>query len=131
MTMTRSVSRLALWFGVLGGVSAWTVHLWAGYALVEVACRTGFPGFSLLGISGVEVLLALVTVAMALVALAATYVAYRARRQLQEGRRGDVGQPRGQGEFMARAGLLMSGLFVAVIVVEAVPALFLRECGWT
>ncbi len=122
-------SRRELWFAVLGGMSAWAVHFWVGFALVEIDCRTTFPAFSALGLGGLELLLLLITLVFGGVALAAAVVSWR----VQE-RAGTVAEPDGDGPhalaaFMGRTGLYMSGFFLAAIVLAAVPAFLLRGCG--
>lgn len=122
-------SRRELWFAVLGGMSAWAVHFWAGFALVEIACRTEFPAFSALGLSGVQVLMTAITLLFGGVAAAAAVVSWRV-----QARAGAVADPDGDGPhalaaFMGRTGLYLSGFFLAAIVLAAVPAFVLRGCG--
>ncbi len=70
-----AVTRLpALWFGLLGGVSAYAAHLVASFWAVPFACARGGPG-----------LLHLLAAAMALVAATATAVAVAAWRRLGAG----------------------------------------------
>lgn len=62
-------SPLALWFGFLGGMSAYFLHLIAAYWFVPFACRLG-----------TRLPLSLGTVALAAVAAAATWTAWRVLR---------------------------------------------------
>ncbi len=117
-----AVSELALWFGVLGGFLAWAAHLGVSYSLVPYVCGTGR-----------EWALHLVTVGTAAVAAAATGVAWRARSRLDgngEDRSGEEGVARrlGRQRFLAVAGLLLSGFFLALILVEGLPALLMDAC---
>jgi hypothetical protein len=128
-TLIAGSRRRELWFAVLGGMSAWAVHFWAGFALVEIACRTTFPAFSALGLGGLELLMAAITLLFGGVAVAALVVSWRVRE-----RAGAVAEPDGDGPnalatFMGRTGLYLSGFFLAAIVLAAVPAFVLQGCG--
>lgn len=158
----------AVWFGVMGGMTAWVLHLGASYAVVPYVCGTG-----------AEWLLHVLTAGLGAVGLAATMAAWRAHRRVRVGlrERNDEGRhfresaggagpgapgpaahdagsgrypaargaptdrpapgaERGSGwledpetalgrryNFLAVAGVLMSGFFTTLIVVEGFPAL--------
>jgi putative membrane protein len=129
---SAKVRSAAIAFGFLGGIVAWTLHLAVSYALVPFVCGTGR-----------EWLLHLLTGAAAGVAAVATGVAWDARRRIGESAGTDVrggGEPtdepalrarRVQG-FLAFSGILLSGFFLLLIVVEGLPALLARDpCGLT
>jgi putative membrane protein len=107
-----------LWFGILGGLVAWIAHLGTSYALVPWVCATG----------RIPVLHGL-TVLMALVAAAATLVAARRWRGAgtsgtppEAGARVPVERHRLEG-FLGLFGLILSGFFLVLILVEGLPAL--------
>lgn len=119
------VGRPTLWFGVLGGAIAWTLHLMLAYATAEFGCIGRLGDQSYLGISTVAWLELALTVAMASASSAATAVAYRSHRRLHSN-----AETAGPDEKpIALAGLLMSGLFTLIILFESIPILFyLRAC---
>lgn len=116
------VSEVGLWFGALGGFTAWAAHLGVSYALVPYVCGTGR-----------EWALHLATAALAAVAATATGVAWRARSRLGEdgGGAGDgeeAGRKLGRQRFLAVGGILLSGFFLGLILVEGLPALIMDAC---
>ncbi|HEY8475495.1 MAG TPA: hypothetical protein VIN09_01355 [Chloroflexota bacterium] len=114
----RTVSMARLWFGLLGGHAAWSLHLLLAYFIASLACLPT-AGFQVFEVDGFGLLIVLLTVAMGLVALAAAVAAFRAWRW--SGARGWRG-------FMALVGLLLDGLFFATIVAQGVPLLYLDPC---
>src|SRR5687768_10869842 len=129
-TVTREVrvSRGALWFGLLGGAVAWTVHLMLAYAAAEFGCVGRLGERSYLGISLVAWLELALTVATTMAAGAATVVAYRSHRRL----RSDDAEEDAAGaaeRYTAWAGLLTSALFTFIILFESIPILYyLHSC---
>ena len=120
-----SVSRRALWFGLLGGAVAWTLHLMASYVVAEFGCVMASQSGSGGGITATVVLLTIVSVVCLAGAVAATAVAYRSLSRLRDRSADDADAER----FMARAGLIASGLFAFIVAVESVPILFfLSRC---
>jgi hypothetical protein len=116
------VGRKALWFGLLGGAVAWTVHLLFAYVVAEFGCigRLGESGY--LGVSFVAWLELALTVATTLVAGAATAVAYCLDRRLRTN--AATGAEDAPMQYTARAGLLASGTFTLVILFESIPILY-------
>ena len=115
-----------LWFALLGGPAAWTIHLLASYPLVPLACslQTTTP-------------LNLVTAGTALLALAAGLTGWRAWRRLRSDRTAEGGtntadddilDARGRARFMAVAGSILAVFFTYVIVVEGLPPLLQDPC---
>lgn len=114
----EATSAVPLWFGVLAGPIAWTVHLLLSYALLPLACA-----------SGLLILLHAVTLATALVTAAAGFVAYRRQSEPGTDDRGGVrGPSTGYVRFMARSGVALSALFLFVILLEGLPVFFLGPC---
>lgn len=126
---TAGSSQREIWFAVLGGMSAWAVHFWAGFALVEIACRTTFPAFSALGLSGLELLLAAVTLVFGGITVAAAVVAWRVRERAGAVADPDSDGPHALAAFMGWTGLYLSGFFLVAIVLAVIPALVLRGCA--
>lgn len=139
LVQDHGIGRGELLFGLLGGAVAWTVHLMAVYAIGEWGCVSRSMEGRFLGIAGIAWLLIAVTVGAGLASAAAALVAYRSEQRLrpaEEEGDSDEGVPREEAEvhsyqlFTARSGMIMSGLFTFVIVVESVPVFFfLRGCS--
>jgi hypothetical protein len=104
-----------LWFGVLGGLVAWTLHLVLGFALITGACGDGGDGT---GGTGVALVFLALTVALAAVAGLATLAALRVWRTETGWRR-----------FMGFFGALLDGLGLATIALGGTQLLFLRPCA--
>lgn len=128
-TATASeISRASLWFGLLGGAIAWTIHFMLAYTIAEFGCVSGLGQRSYWNISLVAWLELAVTAVASSVAAAATAVAYRNQVCLLSispttTNSVDVEQ------YTARAGLFTSGIFSFVILFESIPIFFyLRNC---
>jgi hypothetical protein len=110
---TRSV-----WFALLGGHMAWSFHLLLGYFVLVMSCYPGL-GFRLLGMNGFSVLFLALTLMTALLAAAATVAGWRTWQQNEATWRGSL----------ALMGMLLSGLFFATILLQAVPLHYLQPCS--
>ena len=109
---------LGLWFGILAGPLAWTVHLLLSYALLSLACSTGLGW-----------ILHAVTLLTAALTGWAGLVAHRAWQRHRADPRDGVRGPRsGWRRFMALAGVVMSALFFAAILLEGLPVAILSPC---
>jgi hypothetical protein len=117
-THRREVSLPLLWFSVLTGPLAWTLHLLVSYPLVPVACAADQPW-----------LLHAVTIATELITIAAAYVGYRGWQESRsDPDTGVRGRASGYRHFLSLSGLLMSLLFILVILFEGLPAVLLSPC---
>ena len=127
--LSRPSLNLWLWFGLLGGALAWLVHLLVSYALAEFGCVGGMSDAGFLGLSGVAWWECVASVLLILTAAGATYVANRHKRYYADevaASRVESSDPR---VFMARSGVLASGVFVFIIAVQSLPILFyLQGC---
>lgn len=125
---TNQVSRPSLWFGLLGGAAAWTIHLMFAYVAAEFGCVSRFSEHRYLGISSVAWMVLVLTAVTAIASAIATVVAYRSHRRLQGGANGS--DPARLAESnTARAGILTSAIFTFVILFETIPIFFyLRDC---
>ena len=114
------------WVGVVAAPLAWVFQLIAGYAFQEAGCAP---------ISGMPVLdvdtepwigaISLVAVVAALVGIAASVVTLRGATADPET------DPRGRIAFMGDAGIVVSVIFLAVIVLGAVALPSLDACSPT
>ncbi len=122
-----------LWFGLLLGPLAWTVQELASYAITAHACfpardqRFALPiGRAADWHHAVQVgtiLLGVAALALALWGWRAISAAERAQPEHQA----EVGE--GRTRFMALAGLLVSGIFLLNLLLNAVPLFFLDGCA--
>lgn len=121
-----------IWFGWLGGGSAWVLHLMGTYAIAEFGCAGVLHGVRWLGINATCWILLLVSLFLAAVAAAAAWTAHR--MDVDAGR----AAPRSEGGetderrpvlFAGHTGMVMSGWFLFIILVESVPIFFfLQTC---
>lgn len=120
-TIEAGSGPIRLWTGLLGGAMAWLVHFLLVYVISEWRCVPPLPEVQVMGMTGTAWLLLAVSVVMLAAACGATLLAY-----WNDGSRADdAGTERnGAQPFMARTGMLTSGLFAFIILVESVPILF-------
>lgn len=110
-----------LLLGLLGGGTAWALHLCASYFLVAHGCAREWPALGLL--------LGLVTLAGATGAVAAGVAAGRAwrsepaRATLEEP---DPGEP---ARFVSGVGVRLAGLFAFMILLAGAAPLVLSPCA--
>lgn len=124
----RPASRAALWFGLLGGAFAWTIHLVAAYGIAEFGCAGRLAEHEYLGITSVAWFELALSIATTLVATASTIMAYRTFRRLRSTAARDDTHVAAE-RNTARAGLLTSGTFTFIIIFESIPILYyLHHC---
>lgn len=121
------VNRALVWFVLLGGATAWTLHLLLAYAVAEFGCLSGMGETRVGGLTLVAWMLLGVSVLAAGIAGVAIVVSLRFHRRL---RAAEVG---GEGErataFSVRLGLISNVVFAGVIIVQTIPIFYyLREC---
>ena len=117
-----------LWFGALGGHTAWTAQLLLSYFVVSLACRAPSADFRLFGVDGYQLLLVALTVLPTVVALGATLVGYRAWRSARVSPRAEAAGTADWRGFLGLFGALLSGLFVATILVTGLSFIYLEPC---
>jgi hypothetical protein len=110
-----SASRRTLWIAAVLAPVAWATDLEASYAVAARACLDG-PGHRV----------ALLLVPLAAVAVSVLGAVLSARGWMRkEAGAAETWPP---DHFLAVCGLLTSGFFIFVILVQAIPALVLRVC---
>jgi len=124
-SVARRAAPWLLWFAVLGGVAAWTVHLLVAWGLEEIACASGSRSSDILGVPLAAVIAAATLLPLA-VAVAALVVAWRLWRRTEAAADGEVRM--GRASFMALVGLWADALFTLNILYGAVALLFIRPC---
>jgi len=123
------VSRYQLWFGMLGGAIAWSVHIVAASLTAEWGCLGGIDRWEYMGITSVAWMILGWSLAMTIIAAVATGIAYGNHRRLSNVKPKGPTDPAETSRFLAYVGMLASGVFLAIILVQSVPILFyLTEC---
>jgi hypothetical protein len=112
----------ALWFGLFGAPAAWALQLMASYALTAHACFPGATPLASPAAGGSWTAALLVGVAALAASLAAGATAWGSWRSTHVG-------PERRTRFMALAGLLLSGIFLLGVLMNAIP-LFLAPSCW-
>jgi Mn2+/Fe2+ NRAMP family transporter len=115
---------MRVWIGVLGAPAAWAVQHVTGYALTEATCDEA-------GTSGWDVHMDLWTIvvtaaaaAVALAAMATAIATFRATREAES----EGEPPRARIHFLAVIGITIGPLFLAMILMSGLGAVFLTEC---
>jgi hypothetical protein len=118
-------------FGVLGAPLAWTLQHVAGISLTFADCGMALPGGS--GPAGSQAPVALnswtlvATIAAAVVALLAGFSAVGAWRATREAG-ADTGPPDGRVHFLAVVGMTITPLFLCIILMSGLTAVFMPNC---
>jgi hypothetical protein len=122
-----NVSRCGLWFGMWGGGVAWLLHLLLVYVIAEFGCISGLGEVRAAGITVVAWLLLGASLLTLALGGGAVLAAIRNRKGAKA-----AGQsaPADDAElFLARAGLITSGVFWGIIFVQSIPIFFfLKDC---
>jgi hypothetical protein len=117
------INRTALWYGALGGMLAWTLHILLAYLIAEFGCETGqdahvyagvmLPAWLLLGMSAIMIVLS----------AGSTASAYACLRRIRASNSDDTLRSESQ-HYLARAGVISGALFTLIIVVQTIPTFF-------
>jgi hypothetical protein len=113
-----SATRRTLWIATVLAPLAWAVDLEASYAVAARACAS--PGLVH------RIALWMVPLAAAAVSALGAVLSVRGWRR-QEAGAAETWPP---DHFLAVCGLLTSGFFIFVILVQAIPTLVLRACDY-
>jgi hypothetical protein len=117
-----------LWFGVLGGAVAWTLHTLVDWGIDETVCRAGST--ELAGVP-LKPLLVATTLAFLLLAVVSCIVAWRQWQVLRAAEGADpLSELRLQrASFMALVGFAANVVFVLILVCTAIAVLVFPVCG--
>lgn len=122
-----------LWFGVLGGAVAWSLHTVADWGIDETVCRSGHA--EMVGVPLRPLLFGLALFFLA-VTVVATVVSFRHWRRLSAGplpgeEEGDelAALRRRRAGFMAQVGFVANVLFGLMLVLSAIAVLILPVCA--
>ncbi len=126
---TPPVSRATSRFSLLAGGIAWFLHLIAVYVIGEFGCVAGWGEWIVGGLSMVAWSLIAATVLTAALAGAAALTAVRSRKLLGMALGDDEAVQVENRAFVARLAFLANGVFLFVILVQAIPIFhFLQAC---
>jgi len=123
-------SSKTLWFGMFASPVFWSLHLLIGYSVSEAACMTNLLGFPIFGISALLVFLVALTL-LAMVGIAwNAWWSFRSWRfyARQNPEEEFPLQAYDRDEFLALSGLLLSGIFFFLLLINLYPILVLRPC---
>jgi hypothetical protein len=117
-----------LWFGVLGGAAAWSLHTLVDWSIDETVCRSGSTE-----VAGVPMkpLLVVTTLAFLLIAVVSCVVAWRQWHVLRAAEGSDdVSALRLQrASFMALVGFAADVVFVLILICTAIAVFVFPVCG--
>jgi hypothetical protein len=117
-----------LWFAVLGGAVAWSLHTIVDWGLEETVCRAGHD--EVLGVP-LRPLLLVLSLLFLLMAVASTLVAYGLWRRLDAAPADDdLGVlRRRRASFMALIGVVLGLLSTTMIAMSTVAVLVIPVCA--
>jgi hypothetical protein len=107
----------ALWIAVLGSAVVWFLQLQTSYSLVTWACSTG----SLWSLHAASVL-------FLVLAAVPGWIAWKEWSASSAGAIERTSAGAGRRRFMAMLGLLLTGLFLLLIIAQAIPSFFFDPC---
>jgi hypothetical protein len=128
----RQPSNVLVWFGVLGGALAWATQMVAGLGFTFAQCNAP-PGRWQLPVQAWQFWLAVAGVLVGLASVAVCVRLYRQTRDIDDAAETErLGRgtppPVGRINFLATTGLLVNALALAIMIMTAVGAPFLRLC---
>lgn len=130
--MSRQPSTVLVWFGVLGGAVAWAIQMVAGLGFTFAQCNAP-PGRWELPVQEWQFWLAVGGVVVGLASVAVCVRLYRQTRDVDDAAETErLGRgtppPVGRINFLATTGLVVNTLALAIMIMTAVGAPFLRLC---
>lgn len=119
MSVVESARRggIRLWFAVLAGIGAWTVHLLTLASVARFACTEPAMIWVMHGVTVVTVLVTLLAMR-----LCVTTIRVSADDE-------DAATVSGNTRFLGVFGLMTGAISLALIVLEGTYVLFLSPCG--
>ena len=110
-------------FAAGAGPAAWVLHFMGSYAIVALACTTGW--------NGAPSMLVIATVLLALLAAASAVVGYRGWRESRAPQQLDaaLNEPGGWRGFMLTSGIVLGALSALSIVLQGASTLLAPFCS--
>ena len=121
MTRGGFLTHALLWAGLLAAPLAWAGQLIVGYGVEEADCSAGGRMWGIETNTWEIALLAATVVVALLGCAAAVFVLVGIRRRGRD--------PLGRLEFMAGGGILISGIFLALILLGGAASVYLEPCS--
>jgi hypothetical protein len=116
--LPRLLHGLKVWYAVVGGIGAWTVHMLFLSSFVQYTCNEGHVGW-------VHHVVTAVTAAATVLSMVLAWSLVR------EGADADEAAPsyEGRTRFLGMAGLLIGAINLALILLEGSYVFFLKPCA--
>ncbi|GAA2706352.1 hypothetical protein ACFY2R_27670 [Micromonospora olivasterospora] len=121
----RLAGGLLLWYGVLGGAVAWSVHALAAWSLSELACASGSERVAAVPLWEA---VGLAVVIPGLAAVGSLLVAVLAWRRTTRARPAGGDSALGRSRMLAAVGIWSNLLFLTIIALGGVAVLVLPPC---
>lgn len=121
-----------LWFGVLGGAVAWSLHTVTDWGIDETVCRSGNDSIGPVPLRPLLFVLAVVFLGFSVAAMAVAFVQWRrlegatARDGMADGQVQALRRRRAA--FMAVIGFVANILFALMLAASAIAILILPAC---
>ena len=119
--MQRSFSPMKLGYSVLVGPILWFAYFIFVYALSEFGCRANFTNWWYFPPETIRLWIILVAIPVLLLVALGIFLGYGGLRQHDT-------SEENEGSFLASSGILLSGLFLFIIIMTALPSLILPVC---
>ncbi|MGH2751681.1 MAG: hypothetical protein ACRDK3_12530 [Actinomycetota bacterium] len=116
-----------LWVGMLTGPGAWSLQILIGYNLEEIACRSGSTQRMIAG-AGIETVIVSLTLSLIVLTMGAGVVAYDCLRRIRRAADYEADTGKSRALWMARVGIISSGIFAFMLGLGLLPALFFQVC---
>lgn len=119
------------WVAALAAPIAWSLQELLSYWTASLACSSGNFGPEVAGLTGAEVLIALITLGAAGAVIYSGSLGYRLWRASGTGIKGKGGSADERAGFMGLFGVVSAGLFLFGIILMGSPPFFLmlQKCG--
>lgn len=127
---TEVRSSKTLWYGMFASPVIWSLHLLIGYAVSEAACMTPLLNFRIIGLDALLVFLVALTILAMLGIVWNGWWSFRSWRHYASLNPEEEFplQAYDRDEFLALSGLLLSGIFFVLLLLNLYPFLVLRPC---
>jgi hypothetical protein len=122
----RLAGGLLVWYGVLGGAVAWTVHLLAGWGMDELACAAGSDHVSAVPLAQAVGLAVVIPALLTAGSLAVAVLVWRRTARAQP--TGPDNPSYGRARMLATLGIWANLLFLAIIVLGGIAVVVFPPC---
>jgi len=116
-----------MWFGLLGAPAAWTAQHLTGYGIAEAACSEAGARWSI-SVDAWTVAITAAGASIAVLAWLAALAVFGRTRDAEGVGGAEEPPPKGRIHFLAVAGLFISPLFLAMILMSGIGTVVLDRC---